>query len=397
MLVPCDRISDSSATGRRSRVAIFGATGSIGRSALELIQQNPDRFEVVALVAGRKALDLHRIAEICKPRYVALYDPQANLTLRGLPPIPGVQIVDPKDASPLAALPEVDVVLAGIVGVAGLGCVEQGLRAGKRIALANKESLVVAGPLVEGLQRMHGSLILPVDSEHSALFQVLQGQNRADVESLVLTASGGPFRETDPASFSSITPAQAVKHPRWAMGAKISIDSATMMNKALEMIEARWLFGFGESQLEVVIHPQSIVHSFVRYADGTLLAHLSNPDMKGPISYALGYPHSRVKGAVPQLDLAVIKTLEFFEVDDRRFPSVRLARECLRAGQNACVVLNVANELAVEAFMDGRLRFDQIVPFVRRGVEREVGPFPGSFAELYEYLNALTERLRAQL
>jgi len=255
---------------------------------------------------------------------------------------------------------EASVVLAAVVGMAGLPSVIAALESGKDVALANKESLVVAGALVLDKAKASGAKLIPVDSEHSAIFQVLQGVSESDLSSIVLTASGGPFRNTPASEFESITPARALKHPQWSMGAKITIDSATMMNKALEVIEARWLFDLKPEAIEVLVHPQSIVHSMIRLIDGSLLAQLSIPDMKGPIAYALNYPNGRLNRIMQQLDLTQVRELSFEPVDDTRFPGISRAMECLKAADASAGVMNAANEVAVEAFLKNRISFNAI-------------------------------------
>jgi 1-deoxy-D-xylulose-5-phosphate reductoisomerase len=277
---------------------------------------------------------------------------------------------------------EVEVVLASVVGLAGLSPVLSALEAGKRVALANKESLVAGGPLVQrALASSHGTLV-PVDSEHHSLFQLLRGASFSDVSEIVLTASGGPFLRRSTSTLSSVTPQEAVRHPRWSMGAKISVDSATLMNKGLELIEAHWLFGFPESQIRVLIHPQSIVHGIVRLRDGSEIAHLSNPDMAGAIAAAMAFPQ-HVPKALQPLDLASRGTLTFEEVDSAQFPAIGLARAAVRAGSSTSAVLNSANEEAVSLFLDGALKFHHIVPMVERALEQFSGQKISTLEELY--------------
>jgi 1-deoxy-D-xylulose-5-phosphate reductoisomerase len=398
MLIPSAALRSESKPNRPLRVAIFGSTGSIGKSALEVVAENPRQFEVAALIAHKNAELLYAQAKAFHPRYVGLVDEPAAKQFAALGQIDGWELVAGEEAvADLAALPEVDVVLAAVVGAAGLRSVHRALAAGKTIALANKESLVAAGSLVVQLQKKTGAKVIPVDSEHSAIFQALQGQLRGSIEGLTLTASGGPFLKRPLADFKKVTREEAVRHPRWSMGAKISVDSATMMNKALELIEAHWLFGVAPAKIDVVVHPQSIIHSLVRFVDGSQIAQLSVPDMKGPISYALAYPFSRIAHAVAELDLRKIGSLEFSALDQEKFPGVSLARECVAQGGGAAMVLNVANEVAVEAFLAGRLSFDKINEFCRKSVEESERRVAQSFEELYGEISELTSVLRARI
>jgi 1-deoxy-D-xylulose-5-phosphate reductoisomerase len=289
------------------------------------------------------------------------------------------------------------IVVAAVVGMAGLRGVVAALESGKDVALANKESLVVAGSLVVEKATAHGVQLLPVDSEHSAIFQALQGVPREDLESVILTASGGPFLRTPVEDFSSITPELAVRHPKWNMGAKISVDSATLMNKALEVIEARWLFDVQPEAIEVIVHPQSIIHSMVRLRDGGLLAQLSVPDMKGPIAYALTFPGSRLCGVMPRLDFVQLGQLTFEAVDHGRFPSIQRALECLRGTRGAPAVFNAANEVAVSEFLNNRLPFSSIYRVIDRALERFGGSSYASLSDLVELCAAVTEWSRQML
>lgn len=385
---PTDSIS------RPIRLAICGATGSIGRSALEIVRSNPESFEVFALTAQRNVEEIHKLCKEFNPRYSGVVSSDAAQALRALGLPSGTELCyGEAEIAAIAGHPDVDIVLAAVVGVAGLRSVESALKAGKTIALANKESLVAAGHLVSKLQQQTKATVLPVDSEHSAIFQVLQGQEKASVESLILTASGGPFLQRPLSALDKITPEEAVRHPRWNMGAKISVDSATMMNKALEIIEAHWLFGFTGKNIEVLVHPQSIIHSLIRLIDGSLIAQLSIPDMKGPIAYALNYPRERLPNVMTPLDLASLGLLEFAKLDDRRFPAVGLARRALDHGGSAGLVLNVANEVAVEAFLNRKMPFSGIVPFVAEALGEATGPAPQNFDELYREIAETRKRL----
>lgn len=353
----------------KQRVTILGATGSIGRNTLDVIARHPDRFEVFALTASTQ-VDL--LISQCKqflPRFAVMVDPGRARTLAAclaelnLPTqvLAGAQALDE-----VAAHEDVDVVMAAIVGAAGLAPCLAAAHSGKRLLLANKEALVVGGELFLQAVRQGGATLLPIDSEHSAIFQSLpEDRNtwRQRVDRIILTASGGPFRTRDPASLSEVTPEQACAHPNWSMGRKISVDSATMMNKALELIEARFLFGLPPEQLEVVIHPQSVVHSMVQYRDHSVVAQLGTPDMRVPIAYGLSWPERIVSGAAA-LDFHQLAAMTFEPLDApghaQRYPGIQLAWEALRGPTGSTAVLNAANEVAVDAFLNRRIRFDQM-------------------------------------
>mgnify|MGYP006299360329 CR=1 FL=1 len=341
-----------------TRICIIGATGSIGRSALDVVREHPDRFDVVGLAARRDYRQLTQLVGEFSPASVALAEKDAARALADECPGVDVRAGDDGVAS-LAALDAADVVLIAIVGMAGLAPALAAARAGKRVALATKETLVAAGHLLLAEAADHGAEIIPVDSEHCAVFQCLHSAgSRANecVERIILTASGGPFRAASPDELARVTPAQALAHPTWNMGAKISIDSATLMNKGLEVIEAHWLFHMPPDRIDVVIHPQSIVHSLVEFCDGAALAQLSAPDMRLPIMYAFTYPE-RHHLTLPRLNLADIRHLTFEEPDMQAFPCLRLAYEALEAGGTATTVLNAANEVAVSRFLDGHISF----------------------------------------
>ncbi|MCL2297600.1 MAG: 1-deoxy-D-xylulose-5-phosphate reductoisomerase [Proteobacteria bacterium] len=353
----------------RQRLTLLGATGSIGASTLDVAARHPERFEVTALVAHKNADALRELCRRHRPRYAALLDETAAQRLRqGLREdgIPSEVLSGAEGVQALAALPEVDTVLAAITGAAGLLPTLAAARSGKRVLLANKESLVMGGALFMEAVRTGGATLLPallpVDSEHNAIFQCLPGAaqqcgTRAPgVRKIILTASGGPFRETPLAALREVTPEQACAHPVWKMGRKISVDSATMMNKGLEVIEAHWLFGMPASAIEVVIHPQSIVHSFVEYLDGSTLAQLGSPDMRTPIAQALAFPE-RIDAGVTALDFSAMQALTFAAPEPGRFPCLTLAYQALNAGGNAALTLNAANEVAVEAFLNRRIGF----------------------------------------
>ncbi len=370
--------------GRRRGVAILGSTGSVGVQALDLIERFPDRFEVVVLAAGRNSGLLARQVLKHRPRLVAIGDERLRDELKSAAREAGAELVAGAEGLLDAAGHEAaDLVLAAVVGAAGLRPTYHALKAGKTVALANKESLVMAGALMRQAVRDAGGSLIPVDSEHSALHQCLRGESVDEVRRLVLTASGGPFRTTPREKLHAVAPEEALKHPVWDMGKKISIDSATLMNKGLEVIEAHWLFGLPGDRIDVVIHPQSCVHSMVEMVDGSLMCQMGVPDMRGPIQYALGYPE-RFPGPVPPVDLAEPQTLEFFPVDRERFPSLGLAYAALRAGGSAPTALNAGNEVAVQAFLDGRVGFLGIPRIVETVLERHRPAAVGSIEEVLE-------------
>ena len=347
------------------QIVVLGSTGSIGASALEVIGASGGRLQACALSAHSRFTEL--VAQACqhRPQCVVASDEEAaaDFDWSGLPT--GTELlVGAQALNEVVSRDCVDIVLAAIVGSAGLESTWQALDCQKTVALANKETLVTAGPLVTRLAKERGALLLPVDSEHSAIFQALQAGSPAEVERLILTASGGPFRKLSHGELKRVTMAEALEHPVWDMGPKITVDSATMMNKALEIIEARWLFGVEVEQISVVIHPQSIVHSLVEYVDGSIVAQLSPPDMRLPIQYALYYPE-RAAGIAHKLDWSEAFTLEFEPPDPERFPALQLGYQCARDGGTSGAVLNAANEVAVEAFLAGELHFTEIVPACR--------------------------------
>ena len=339
---------------------MLGSTGSIGQSTLEVIAASRGRYVPFLLAGHRSAKAVAEQARACRPRWVVIVDPAAAADIGAADLPPGTSLaVGPEALDDLVLSPEVDRVVSAIAGAAGLRSTWAALEAGKVVALANKETLVMAGPLVTRLAERTGGRILPVDSEHSAIHQALRAGNTAEVTRIVLTASGGPFRSWPRESLAAATPAEALKHPTWSMGRKITIDSATMMNKALELIEARWLFGLPAEKLGVVVHPQSIVHSFVEFIDGSVIAQLSPPDMKLPIQYALSYPE-RLDGPARRLDFAQALRLDFEPPDPLRFPALRLGHEAAARGGTCGAVLNAANEEAVRGFLEGALRFTDI-------------------------------------
>jgi 1-deoxy-D-xylulose-5-phosphate reductoisomerase len=351
-------------------IALLGSTGSIGMSTLDLVRQFPERFRVHGMVAG---VNLKRLAAQVKefsPRVVSIKHEKDVPRIRRLLNSRKVEVLwGDAGAAAIASAAEVDVVLAAIVGGAGLMPTFKALNAGKEIALANKEALVMAGELFVSAAEKNGVRLLPVDSEHSAIFQCLQGNRRDEVDKLILTASGGPFLRTPLKRLDNVTVAQALKHPNWKMGRKITIDSATMMNKGLEVVEAHWEFQMAPERIEVLIHPQSVVHSMVRYQDGAVMAQLGVPDMRIPIAYALAYPH-RLKGKWQALELTRHGELNFLPVDHKRYPALGLAYGALREGGTMPTVLNAANEVAVEAFLEGRIRFREIHRVIDKTMQR---------------------------
>jgi 1-deoxy-D-xylulose-5-phosphate reductoisomerase len=350
-------------------VVLLGSTGSIGTSTIKVVLDLPDRLRLVGLAAGNNASLLTQQARQLRPLAISLRDP---VLARELQPTlaPAIHVHSgPEGLIRLATLPEADIVLIAIVGTAGLQPALAAIRAGKDIAVASKEILVMAGETVMAEAQKHGVRVLTVDSEHSAIFQCLDGKSEQSIRRLWLTASGGPFRTTPKEEFARITVERALKHPSWVMGRKITIDSATLFNKGLEMIEARWLFGVDMSRVDVVVHPQSIVHSMVEFVDGSILAQLSTPDMCLPIQYALTYPE-RVASSRVQTQPAKLGNLTFEEPDPERFPAMGLARRAGELGGTLPAVLNAANEVAVEAFCKGNLRFDQISQAVAQVMER---------------------------
>lgn len=379
-------------------LSILGATGSIGVSTLDVVARHPERYEVFALTAFRQVEKLAAQCRQFRPRCAVVGGAeQAQQLARLLADLPQIEILHGERAlEQVAAAPEVTTVMAAIVGAAGLGSCLAAARAGKRILLANKEALVMAGDVFMAALRQSGAVLLPIDSEHNALFQSLPagfdyGLQRSGVRKLILTASGGPFRSTPVEALAAVTPAQACAHPNWSMGRKISVDSATMMNKGLEVIEASWIFGVGADRIEVLIHPESVIHSMVQYEDGAVMAELGNPDMRTPIAHALAYPQ-RITSGVADLDLAQIARLSFEAPDLQRFPCLKLAFDALRAGGNAPATLNAANEEAVAAFLAGDLRFDRIAAVVARTLEQAPA---GVAAGLEDVLAA--DRLARQL
>jgi len=384
-------------TAARQRLAILGSTGSIGTSTLDVVARHPERFEVVGLSAQQRVAELFAQCLRFRPRVAVLPDEARAQELRARLAAAGVATevrVGAQALVELAAADEVDSVMAAIVGAAGLAPCLAAARAGKRLLLANKEALVVGGALFMRAVHEGGATLLPIDSEHSAIFQCLPEDRRSwrtRIAHIVLTASGGPFRDRDPDSLHGVTPAEAVAHPNWVMGRKISVDSATMMNKALEVIEAPWLFRLAPEDIRVVIHPQSIIHSMVVCRDGSVLAQLGTPDMKVPIAYGLAYPE-RIESGAERLDFTTLKDLSFQAPDARRFPGLQLAWDALRAPEGTTAVLNAANEEAVAAFLAGTIAFTAIHSVNARTLDRLPPDLPAS-ATLDDLL-ALDRRAR---
>lgn len=347
-------------------ISILGSTGSIGTNTLDVVRSNPDRFRVLAMACGSNLeLFKQQILEF-KPKQVSVRDEKDVLVLKNalssLIDLPEIYFGE-AGAVKVASIPQVSMVVSAIVGAAGLVPTLRAIEAKKEVALANKETMVIAGEIMSRSAQKMGVSIFPVDSEHSAIFQCLQGQNQKEVKRLILTASGGPFRQKTLEELQQVSLAQALQHPNWNMGAKITIDSATLMNKGLEVIEARWLFDIPVEKIDVVVHPQSVIHSMVEYIDGSVLAQLGIPDMRTPIAYALTYPE-RIPNNLPSLDFFKVKELTFFAPDTQRFECLQLAKEALLKGGDAPCVLNAANEIAVAAFLKEKIRFLDIPKLV---------------------------------
>ena len=375
------------------RLAILGSTGSIGTHTLDVVAAHPDRFEVTALAAGNNVDLLEQQVRRFHPRFVALVGEAAARKLARRLGAVGVEVAWGTDGLCRAGADTgADMVMSAIVGGAGLVPTMAALRAGKALALANKETLVMAGELVTAEARARGIRILPVDSEHSAIFQCLANNDTRQVRRLILTASGGPFRTLPLEGFAAIAPEEALRHPTWAMGKKITIDSATLVNKGLEVIEARWLFGLPVDQVDVIVHPQSVVHSLVEYVDGSVLAQLGVPDMRLPIQYALTYPE-RCACPATRLSLEDLGGLTFEAVDRRKFPCLDLAYEAARGGGSWPAVLNAANEVAVQWFLDRRIGFDEIPTIIRKALDAHPHRAIGSVEEVLDVDRQVRERL----
>jgi len=372
------------------KLAILGATGSVGKSTLDLVERNPERFEVVAVTAATNATALAEIARRTRAKLAVVADetrlPELQAGLAGS----DCRAAAGQEALIEAAAGEAELVIAAIVGCAGLSPVMAAVEAGRTVALANKEALVTAGALMTKAAAANGATLLPVDSEHNAIFQCIACSRNEDVSKIILTASGGPFRTATAEAIAAATPAQAVAHPNWSMGAKISVDSATLMNKGLELIEAHYLFGLASERIDIVIHPQSVIHSLVEFVDGSVLAQLGSPDMRIPIAYALAWPE-RIPTPAQRLDLLAVARLDFEAPDLERFPALRLARGALEAGGAAPIVLNAANEAAVAAFLGGDIAFPHIAGIVAKALEENDFGAPQSIADVFE-INQMTRR-----
>jgi 1-deoxy-D-xylulose-5-phosphate reductoisomerase len=369
---------------RPQRITVLGATGSIGLSTLDVIARHPDRYQVFALSGYSRIDELLALCVRHRPAFAVVPSAEAAVRLRETLAAAGcaTEVLEGEAGlCQVAAAAEVDAVMAAIVGAAGLRPTLAAVEAGKKVLLANKEALVMSGALFIEAVRRSGAVLLPIDSEHNAIFQCMPGDyarglSAVGVRRILLTASGGPFRETPVEALLDVTPEQACAHPNWSMGRKISVDSASMMNKGLELIEACWLFDAAPAKVEVVVHPQSVIHSLVDYVDGSVLAQLGNPDMRTPIANALAWPE-RIDSGVAPLDLFAIARLDFQAPDEQRFPCLRLARQAAEAGNSAPAVLNAANEVAVEAFLERRIRFPEIAGMIEQVLDQEpVVPLP---------------------
>lgn len=392
----------------RKTLCVLGSTGTIGENTLDVVARHPDRWAVYALSAHSRIRRLAEQAQETRAAVVIVPDDAAAQTFRGFwptqQPCPEIR-VGPQALVETAADPEVDAVMAAIVGAAGLPSALAAAQAGKRLLLANKEALVAAGALFVDAVRKNGAELLPIDSEHNAIFQCLPQHQQAsvpqapakEVRRLLLTASGGPFLHTGLDALDQVTPDQACAHPNWRMGRKISVDSATMMNKGLEVIEAHWLFAMPAADIQVLIHPQSVVHSMVEYIDGSILAQLGQPDMRTPIAYGLGFPE-RIESGVGLMALADLGRLDFNEPDFQRFPCLKLSFDALEAGQAACIALNAANEVAVDCFLRGQVAYTDIAPIIEQSVDKLSARSPSSLASLADILelDAISRRVAGQ-
>ncbi len=358
----------------KQQITVLGSTGSIGVNTLDVIARHPDRYQVFALTANNNVDGIAEQVLSLRPRYAVMKNEQAATDLQGVLRSAGcdeVEVLAGEDGlCSVAAHPQVDTIMAAIVGSAGLGPTMAAVEAGKKVLLANKEALVMAGHLFMDAVKANGATVLPIDSEHNAIFQCMpagfdRGLQSQGVRRILLTGSGGPFRTAAVSSLAGVSPEQACAHPNWDMGRKISVDSATMMNKGLELIEACWLFDTGPDKIDIVVHPQSVIHSMVEYVDGSVLAQLGNPDMRTPIAHGLAWPE-RIDAGVASLDIIATARLDFEPPDYQRFPCLRLATEAIEQGGTAMAVINAANEIAVEAFLDGRIRFTDIPVIIER-------------------------------
>lgn len=357
-------------TNKKRQIAILGSTGSIGTQTLQVVEEHPERFEVYAITAGTRVNELIEQARKFLPRVAVIADDSKYLQLKeALADLPIRTLGGYEALCEVVQESAVDVVVTALVGFSGLRPTIEAIKAGKEIALANKETMVVAGELVNALANKYNVPILPVDSEHSAIFQCLAGEMNNKVEKLILTASGGPFRTWDIAQLANVTKEQALKHPNWSMGAKITIDSASMMNKGFEVMEAKWLFGVGAEDIEVVVHPQSVIHSMVQFADGAVKAQLGTPDMRLPIMYALSYP-DRLTSSFPRLDFGTLGELTFEKPDLEKFPNLQHAYTALSQGGNIPCVVNATNEVCVAAFLADRIRFTDMPRLIEKAMQQ---------------------------
>ncbi len=366
------------------KISILGSTGSIGGNTLAVIIQHPDKFKVVALAGGGNVKRLEEQILLFRPELASVTDPQSARQLQKRLPFNGTRILSGEEGLiAVASHPEAEIVVSALAGSVGLLPTLAAIREGKTLAIANKEPLVMAGEILVHEAQRKEVLILPIDSEHSAIFQALAGHRKEDIQRIILTASGGPFLHTPLKELARVTPQQALNHPQWRMGKKVTVDSASLMNKGLEMIAAHWLFGVPASKIEVHIHPQSIVHSMVEYVDGSIIAQMAIPDMRGPIAYALAYPE-RLNLKLPTLDLFAISKLTFIPVDPERFPALGLAYRALEEGGTMLTVLNATNELGVEAFLKGCLGFQQIISLIQKVMNHHHPSKPGTLEEILQ-------------
>ncbi|HLD76757.1 MAG TPA: 1-deoxy-D-xylulose-5-phosphate reductoisomerase [Rickettsiales bacterium] len=366
----------------KKKIAIFGSTGSIGKNTIEVIKNDPQKFEIISLVAKQDIKKLAEQANEFKPKYIGIADEKQYKELCSLIKYKDIKIVaGEKEIAEIAKI-KCDLFIAAIVGFAGLKPVLNAIKSGSNVALANKESLVCAGEFLMKEAAKNKVKILPVDSEHNAIFQIFENENLDIIDDIILTASGGPFFNSKK-DFSKIKVSEALKHPNWSMGAKISVDSATMMNKGLEMIEAFHLFPIAKNQIDILVHPQSIIHGIVNYQDGSSLAMLSLPDMKVPLSYCLASPR-RMAIKHKKLNLAKLQKLEFFTTDEKKFPAIKLCKEAMQADGNAPTILNAANEIAVEKFLQEKISFDQITKIVAKTLDRIVQKKLESIEDVFE-------------
>lgn len=386
-------VSETVISSSQKTLTIFGATGSVGQSTLNLVRSHREKFKIFGLTAHQDVDGLAALALEFSPEIVVISDESCADSLSAKLAGSDIRILSGSKALDELAALRVDVVIAAIVGMAGLSSVAAAVQAGQKIALANKEALVAAGHLVMPALAETGAEILPIDSEHNAIFQCLMGEKKQDIVSITLTASGGPFRDLDSSELKGVELADALKHPNWEMGSKITIDSATMMNKGLELIEAYWLFGVAPDQLQAVLHPQSVIHGLVGFCDGSWLAHLGVADMRVPISYALGYPH-RLGWECEQMDLVRLSQLDFRSINDALFPAFALARSVIGTNPANAVILNTANEVAVEAFLHGRIHFTDIPALIERALNMGCD---GRTLSGYDDIIALDDEIRRRL